>query len=138
MFPHQIIYKQGKSVVPGEVNLRPNLIVRIGYHLLRGFGAGIIAFAFIGIIFTFWPIAKEEIVYNFAPKEKVEISKFAPIINRSLASDLGLDPYFSLFIPKISAKAKIIPNVDAGNQKAYLNALMEGVAHAAGTNFPGQ
>lgn len=42
-----------------------------------------------------------------------------------------------MVIPKIQARAKVIANVDAGNKKAYLAALKQGVAHAAGTGLPG-
>jgi LPXTG-site transpeptidase (sortase) family protein len=42
---------------------------------------------------------------------------------------------FGIVIPKIGANAQI--NVDAGKPEAYLSALKKGVAHAAGTVFPG-
>jgi len=48
------------------------------------------------------------------------------------------DPFFSIVIPKIGANSKILPAIDAGNDKAYLEALNKGVAHAAGTAFPGE
>jgi len=48
-----------------------------------------------------------------------------------------MDPYFSVVIPKIGANAKVIPNVDPSDQDEYLRALEKGVAHAAGTDFPG-
>lgn len=44
---------------------------------------------------------------------------------------------FGLVIPKIGANAPIYPNVDAGNPDVYLPTLLKGVAHAAGTVFPG-
>lgn len=44
---------------------------------------------------------------------------------------------FGIIIPKIGANAPIFPNVDAGNSEEYLNVLEKGVAHAAGTVFPG-
>lgn len=44
---------------------------------------------------------------------------------------------FGLVIEKINANAKIIPNVDASNEKEYLEALSKGIAHAKGTHFPG-
>jgi sortase A len=47
------------------------------------------------------------------------------------------DTDFSILIPKIGASAKIFPNVDPSNQNAFLPILMQGVAHAAGTVFPG-
>lgn len=45
---------------------------------------------------------------------------------------------FGIVIEKIGANAKIIPNVDPSNEAEYGPALMEGVAHAKGTAFPGQ
>lgn len=115
------------------------------YHALRSFGAGLVSFAIVGIIFSFWPILKEEFNYRFNKNEKITTG-FGNLLTNAEnvdqvkieAATLGLDPYFSLYIPKIDAKAKVIPNVDAGNPKEYLWALSEGVAHARGTNFPGQ
>lgn len=45
---------------------------------------------------------------------------------------------FSIVVPKIAANAPIIPNIDAGNEEDYLEALHKGVAHAQGTAFPGE
>ncbi len=53
------------------------------------------------------------------------------------AEALGLDARFSLYVPKINARAKIIENVDMEVQSEYLKALKDGVAHGKGTNFPG-
>ena len=47
------------------------------------------------------------------------------------------DTEFSILIPKIGANAKIFPNVDASNSNNFLPVLKQGVAHAAGTVFPG-
>jgi sortase A len=47
------------------------------------------------------------------------------------------DTDFSILIPKIGASAKVFPNVDVSNQNVFLPILMQGVAHAAGTVFPG-
>lgn len=138
MFPHQTIYRFNKSKVPGQVYLTPSLPVRLLFHTVRGMGAGIVAFGIIGLIFSFWPIAQSEFLYRFGSKQSSEVSKFASIIDKPQAAELGLDPYFALYIPKIDAKARVVANVDAGNPKDYLSALKEGVAHAAGTNFPGQ
>ncbi len=44
---------------------------------------------------------------------------------------------FGIVIEKINANAKIIPNVNAGNEKEYVNALTEGVAEALGSTPPG-
>lgn len=48
------------------------------------------------------------------------------------------DPDFSIVIPKIGANSRVLGNVDAGNESTYLDALNKGVAHAAGTAYPGE
>lgn len=45
---------------------------------------------------------------------------------------------FGIVIPKINANADVVANVNAGSEKEYSQALYKGVAHAAGTNFPGE
>lgn len=45
---------------------------------------------------------------------------------------------FGIVIEKINANAKVIANVDPGNEAEYSAALGHGVAHAKGTVFPGQ
>lgn len=134
MFPKGTIYKSGRSKVPGEFVLRPKLLIKFLYHAARVTGAGFISFAIVGLIFTYYPLLQQEFNYTFhRPKENID----AGFIPSSNAKNLGLDPYFSIYIPKIDAKARIIPNVDTGKPQIYDAALKEGVAHARGTNFPG-
>lgn len=45
---------------------------------------------------------------------------------------------FHIRIPAIGVDSDVIPNIDAGNPKEYIEALKKGVAHARGTGFPGQ
>jgi len=45
---------------------------------------------------------------------------------------------FSIIIPKIGANQKVIANVDPENRDVYYEALTQGIAHAKGSNFPGQ
>jgi sortase A len=54
------------------------------------------------------------------------------------ARNYGINPAFSIYIAKVKAKGNIIANVDITDTDGYLNVLKEGVAHARGTNFPGQ
>jgi len=49
-----------------------------------------------------------------------------------------IDTAFSILIPKIGANARIFPNIDPSDPDIFLPILREGVAHAAGTFFPGQ
>lgn len=105
------------------------------YFILRGIGAGFIAFAVTGIIFIYYPVFKEEISFRSGKGEAR--GGFGDILSRIGAKEFGLDPYFSIYIPAIDARAKVTPNVNPGDRKEYLSALTKGVAHARGSNFPG-
>jgi sortase A len=48
------------------------------------------------------------------------------------------DPNFSIVIPKIGANARVLANVSPVDERIYLAALRKGVAHAAGTSYPGE
>lgn len=54
------------------------------------------------------------------------------------AESIGLDARFSLYVPKINAKSKVLENIDLEKASEYLAALKRGVAHGKGTYFPGQ
>lgn len=45
---------------------------------------------------------------------------------------------FGLVIEKINANAKIVAQVDPGNEKEYIKALAEGIAQAKGSTAPGE
>ncbi|MBI2018922.1 sortase [Candidatus Daviesbacteria bacterium] len=45
---------------------------------------------------------------------------------------------YGIVIEKINANAKIVPNVDPSDEKAYVAALTQGVAEARGSTSPGQ
>ena len=64
---------------------------------------------------------------------------FAELVSQKLAAEASVAPdaQFSIVIPKIQARAKIIANVNAASKADYLAALKQGVAHAAGTGLPG-
>ena len=149
MYPKRTIYQQGKSDLSGETILAPSLFGRLVYILGRGIGAGLIGFTVIGIIFTYGPIIKEEIYYAILGQQnRIETSGFGRMLEfaeaektkrvKEEAESFRVNSYFSIVIPKINAASEITANVDASNEKEYLEALKEGVAHAKGTYFPGQ
>lgn len=51
---------------------------------------------------------------------------------------IPIDPVFNILIPKIGANARVFPNVNPSDPDIFLPILQKGVAHAAGTFFPGQ
>ena len=111
----------------------------------RRFGKGLIFAAVFVLLYLFTPIGLIELRYQLQQHEQpaqADILTAPPDDTakavRDEAAAHGLSGYFSIFIPKIDAKANIIPNVNAANENEFDAALAKGVAHAAGTYFPGQ
>lgn len=146
MYPKGVVYKNNYKQLKGEVSIHASNRIKIIYSIIRIFASSVITFSVVMIVFSFWPIVKELIIFRNSSKEK--ISRFGDIVEVVKAQssqrskeeiiNLNLDPYFSIYIPKINAKANIVANVDPNSEKEYLNALKLGVAHAKGTGFPGQ
>ncbi len=154
MKPSGVIYQEGKSATHGELILLLPVFLRIVFQLLRSIGAGMIAFAVLLFMFSYWPIVSQEISYKYKQSDKsiTSAEEFKPVSDNIVkiaeadqilkvqeeAKNYGVTSYFSVVIPKIDAKANVVANVDTVNRKEYLDALQKGVAHAKGTNFPGQ
>jgi sortase A len=112
------------------------------------------------IVKTFWQPVKEELIYfvNITIQKKYVVADSLPgdqKFNLDKNAQKGgllakafnikpievltpIDPNFSIVIPKIGANAKVLPNIDASDEKIYLDALNRGVAHTLGTAFPGE
>lgn len=104
-----------------------------------------------GMFFTFRPIISSEVSYRWSTLwgTNVHSVEFAQDITahaqdlereqtKILAQELEMpNTSFSIYVPKIEARAPIIQNVSPTNQKEYLTALKSGVAHASGTVYPG-
>ena len=92
-------------------------------QILRLLGTFLILVSFLGLIFTFGPLLKSEIIYRF--KKQSKKIHFGELIKKPPSSSplSAPDPYFSLAIPKIEARSKILSNIDASNQNEYLSAL---------------
>lgn len=110
--------------------------------LLSRLGMLLIIFSIGGFLFTYGPIIQVEVGYRLSrlfEKDTVERGYFSDLLDKTLLGEIeGVpDPNFSLIIPKIHAKGKIIANVDPADEKAYMEALKAGIAHAKGTDLPG-
>lgn len=102
------------------------------------FGIGSAAFlAALGyLLYLYLPLAKEVVAYNlYRLSRKEEVSEGPAVPTPTLPP--VPDPAFSIVIPKLNAVSKVIANIDAGNPGIYMEAIREGVAHAAGSGFPG-
>jgi len=152
MKPTGTIYQRGKSPGHGELILLLPWFIRVVFQLLRGIGAGMVAFAVLIFMFSYGPIISQELSYKFKslkiitsepavvnPDYSVQSVEADQILTvQKEAKEYGVTSYFSVVIPKIDAKANIVANVDTTKKSEYLDALQKGVAHAKGTNFPGQ
>lgn len=113
--------------------------------LVRKAGIALIALSALIVFLTFYPVFKEEAKYQLLPKHKdvavitQEEAQQQTQAGAQPESDVvyPVDEDFGIVIPKISANARVIADVDWQDANVYQRALTEGVAHAAGTAYPG-
>lgn len=60
------------------------------------------------------------------------------VVKLSPLSIVPVSTDFGLIIEKINANAMVVANVNPASEREYSQALLQGVAHAAGTSFPGE
>ncbi len=146
----------------GRKNFKYREIIK--FIILRTIGNFLVLFAIWGMVMTFGPAIYLDVLYrinslrnvtyivkNTDTKVPINSRNIIPTpqiaVTGTLFGQLAggnkvevLDPIstqFGIVIPKIGANAPIFPNVDAGKPEVYLPYLQKGVAHAAGTVFPG-
>lgn len=139
---------------------------KIKFIILRTTGNFLVLFALWGVVMTFGPAIYIEVLYRFNHLRNVTYIVSPPIkitdttqafpttvpVQQSTSQTTffgnltggnkveilsPVSSQFGLIIPKIGANVAIFPNIDAGNPEKYLPVLQYGVAHAAGTVFPG-
>ena len=123
--------------------------------VLRTVGNFLLLSAIAGVFLTFAPVIQAEVVYRYdnlvgrkfvvegdpamAGQVSASGNAFAGLLGVEEPLSISpLDPNFDIIIPKIGANARVVANVDPGNYNKYIDALRHGVAHAAGTKYPGQ
>lgn len=126
------------------------------FLVMRTFGNFLILMAVVGAILTFAPVFLSQVRYQYQKLTGVEYEIVGAEIVRTYKESDGsplnrllnkqrkrkeritaASTDFGIVIPKIGANAKIVAEVDPSIEKIYQRALMEGVAHASGTNYPG-
>ncbi len=108
--------------MPSGKNTKPKRV-----NLFTIIGIGCFALSLSLLLAVFWPVILKELGYNAKQLAPQRMKEVAPI-----------DREFGIVIPKIGANAKVIPDVDPYNSRAYQVALTKGVAHAQGTGIPGK
>lgn len=160
---HGIIYDYEHSGSYGWADISapglPQYVPKADWRFLSGvgqhLGSALIVVGLAGLIFTFRPIVSSEVSYRFnslinKPSQTQEINRITLDITkayekdqaketaRRLAQEWGVpNTKFSLYVPKIQARAAILENVNTDDYKTYMDALTYGVAHAKGSVLPG-
>jgi len=113
--------------------------------VLRTVGNFLLLSAIAGVVLTFAPVIAAEVVYrydNLVGRKYVvagDQTTFSGLLGIEQPLPISpLDQDFDVIIPKIGANARVVANVNPGNYNDYIEALKHGVAHAAGTKYPGQ
>lgn len=148
MRPNGIIYDSKRGGWRGEIRISLPLWLWFVYKALSLVGTGMVVAGLAGLVFLFSPIIKEEVSYRLVSYE--DTTKLGRLVEEAKAEaeykayveekarELGApNTSFSLVVPKINAKSSVLANVSAGDSRVYYNALKQGIAHAAGTVFPG-
>jgi LPXTG-site transpeptidase (sortase) family protein len=153
-----LIYQEGTAV--GEVKVSVLILgLRWLARILSWAGSGLVIVSVLGLVFVYIPLGVAEVRYTLS---KTQLAKVVREWDRkawaqkleeekvrgrwegkpgedNLPKDWVVpDRNYSIYIPKIFAVSKVIPNVDAGNPKVYLPALKQGVAEAMNLAHPGQ
>ncbi len=145
MYPKGTLYVHTMEKIRGEKELHAPLLIKILYKVIQLVSAGITAGIILFFGMYFYPILHAEIAYHLGTSNSIEYfdenvavlaSSTANV--QSIAEGYGVDASFSIVVPKIDATSKIIANVDVASEESYMDALNHGVAHAAGSYFPGQ
>lgn len=156
VYPHRDIYRSGKTTLPHTVSMHASKRVRAGYNFAVVLGILSLGIALISVVAYFIPVISSELKYATRNKSDVVVVKEVDqeaLIREQIAQGIegaklteaiqaealsyGVDSQFSVVIPKIEAYARVVANVDTADEAGYRDALSQGIAHAAGTNFPG-
>lgn len=105
----------------------------------------LVAVSAIFLLFNFFPALLAELKYDFSPRKNYTVETRAEEQNPVAESQTGdsniivpVDEQFGIVIPKIFVNSKVFPDVDPENPAVYQPVLTKGVAHVAGTAFPGK
>ena len=106
---------------------------RLGRQLTDA-GSLFIAAGLILGLFIYAPIIKQELRYIYSDKGAGAVVEKHPgnEVVTPVSSELGI------VIPKISANAIVVPDIDPQDPQVYQQALTKGVAHAKGSALPGE
>lgn len=107
----------------------------------RRIGAGILALGVVLALVIFFPSLWEETRYHVVTNLQSPELKTVTLLPNAAEEEGTIVPVngdFAIIIPKIGANAPVVADVDPYDERAYRQALHDGIAHAAGTKYPGE
>lgn len=149
-----IIYDYNWEKASGEVIIAIVRGATFAYKATKVIASTLIVVGLSGFLLSLKPVVETELSYRLSQatgvSEKVQKQNEEILVKaaqkeldereevQKMAQELEIpNTKFSIYVPKIGAKAPITQNVSVANQNEYMTALKEGVAHASGSVFPG-
>lgn len=135
------IYSSFSGRRSGEILINVSKLIRIKYNIIRFVGLTMTSTSMAVLIFSYAPSitppVDNEIIGIKTPviAPADETNSYFEIANET--ANIGINSYFSVYIPKIHARSNVVANVDPFDEDSYLPALKKGVAHAKGSYYPG-
>lgn len=109
-------------------------------RLLTLFGLILILLGISVLLFSYGPIAYQEIAYWWRTQQfstTVSTTDQPTLLDSENPTIISpIDTNFGIVIPKIAANAPVVANVDPYDSAIYQKQLAKGVAHAQGTGLP--
>jgi sortase A len=114
--------------------------------MLKNSGKWLVMVGVCGAVWVAWPAMSAEVKYVLGQTRVGQAAVKVSNTTLEFVKEPGSistaewkipDENYSIYIPKILAKSRVIPNVDVGERKEYEWALKLGVAEAAGLSHPG-
>lgn len=104
-------------------------------------GGGALVLGAVLLFGIFFPVIREETRYRFVTERRDTDSVRVSLDPEDSGKEdvlVPVDPEFSVVIPKIDTNVRVVGDVDPLDEAAYRRALRDGVAHARGTEYPGE
>lgn len=111
------------------------------YKLISLLQIGLVIALISGVLGVYIPIVIEEVKYQ----ARMTVKNFQAVFPRGMLASTGQSQAipawagtYGIAIPNLGIQEVVIERVDAGNKQVYMEALLKGVAHAAGSSLPGK
>ena len=141
-----MVFKSGEET-ENEIQIARKVgLIRPVAAMAQEGGKWLVILAVLAGIYLYWPMLAAESKYAFWQTPWSRKIDLAPkIVSKGEIEEqakkpgwLVPDQRFSVYIPKINAISRVIPNVNPFDRTEYLPGLKKGVAHARGLGVPGQ